>query len=155
MIILWRFNGFYANPDNELRVHSWNLLCRLAGGVSNDALLVGGDFNEILLDREKKGGRAKPLSQLLAFRDAIEACGLSEVRSVGSLFTWDNRRKGYDNVKEKPDRAFHHVLTRNLVSTNSDHYRILVELGEQWGRGYRKRKKRRFLFKEFWANQSV
>ncbi|KAK9902995.1 hypothetical protein M0R45_001338 [Rubus argutus] len=78
---------------------------RAHAGVSNDAWLVGGDFNEILLDREKKGGRAKPLSQLLAFRYAIEACGLSEVRSVGSLFTWDNRRKGYESVKEKLDRV--------------------------------------------------
>lgn len=44
-------------------------------------------------------------------------------------------------MKEKHDHAFindrcsqifHHVLTQNLVSTNSDHYLILVELGEQW-----------------------
>lgn len=41
--------------------------------------------------RKKKSRKAKPLSQILAFKEAIEASGLSEVRSVGSLFTWDDR----------------------------------------------------------------
>ncbi|KAH6757435.1 hypothetical protein C2S52_023432 [Perilla frutescens var. hirtella] len=54
----WQFTGFYGNPDCSLRTSSWDLIRKLARGTLMDQLpwLVGGDFNEILLCREKQGG---------------------------------------------------------------------------------------------------
>lgn len=58
---LWRFTGFYGNPDQSMRKHSWNLLRRLAGveEFRNLPWVVGGDFNEILHQAEKRGGRLR------------------------------------------------------------------------------------------------
>lgn len=68
MIIL--HGGFYRNPDNELCAHYSNLLRR-----STDASLVGGDFNEILLEVEEPN----LLVNFCLSETAIEAYGLCEV----------------------------------------------------------------------------
>ena len=48
----WRFTGFYGDPDTANREDSWSLLRNLS---SRSFLLwiCLGDFNEILLDKEK------------------------------------------------------------------------------------------------------
>lgn len=51
----WRFTGFYGNPRAEKRVESWELLERLNDNA-HESWIIGGDFNEILSDKEKDGG---------------------------------------------------------------------------------------------------
>lgn len=94
-----RFTGFYGNPIHAFRHHSWELLRRLAN-VSNEPWILGGDFNEILRDEEKSGRRLRSLNQMLDFQEAIDYCDLREVDFIGAHFTWDNRQKGNENVKE-------------------------------------------------------
>ncbi|KAL8524539.1 hypothetical protein ACS0TY_014213 [Phlomoides rotata] len=52
----WRFTGFYGNPAHHLRKFSWDLLRRLSGlgSYQNEPWLIGGDFNEIKCQGEKK-----------------------------------------------------------------------------------------------------
>ncbi|KAL8484044.1 hypothetical protein ACS0TY_026657 [Phlomoides rotata] len=68
--VSWRFTGFYGNPSQHLRHHSWDLLRRLASlNDSNiSAWLIGGDFNEVRLSSEKKGGGPRPLQQMANFQ---------------------------------------------------------------------------------------
>lgn len=56
--LIWRFTGFYGNPCSHLRKHSWDLLRKLHAQpfVGVDAWVIGGDFNEIFFQSEKKGG---------------------------------------------------------------------------------------------------
>ena len=51
----WRFTGFYCNSQVDKRKFSWQLLLKLYSihELSHLPWLVGGDFNEILLDFEK------------------------------------------------------------------------------------------------------
>ncbi|MBA0729933.1 hypothetical protein Golax_022889, partial [Gossypium laxum] len=51
-----RFTGFYGNANPNLRSTSWDILRRVGGLVRED-WVVGGDFNAILNDAEKYGGR--------------------------------------------------------------------------------------------------
>ncbi|KAL8470102.1 hypothetical protein ACS0TY_032824 [Phlomoides rotata] len=52
----WRFSGFYGNHVQHLRHFSWDLLRKLYSlkQSNNEPWLVGGDFNEIRFDSEKK-----------------------------------------------------------------------------------------------------
>lgn len=51
----WRFMGFYGNPEEANKFLSWDLLNTLSALITL-LWICGGDFNEILLDSEKKGG---------------------------------------------------------------------------------------------------
>lgn len=53
----WRFTGFYGNPVVSLRVLSWQLLNHLGNihELRHLPWLVGGDFNEVLFESEKRG----------------------------------------------------------------------------------------------------
>lgn len=103
---MWRFTGFYCNPNRKQRKFSWNFLNRLYSGGNSGNLpwLIGGDFNEILFDSEKFGGRFRSREAMQAFGDIIQACNLSEIVDKHTKFTWFNKRKGGDVILEKLDR---------------------------------------------------
>lgn len=44
-------------------------------------------------------------SQMIAFRDTLETCGLVDLGFVGVPFTYDNKRAGARNVRVRLDRA--------------------------------------------------
>lgn len=91
----WRFTGFYGNPIPHLQSQSLALLLRLYKMSEFQHLpwLIGGHFNEILYDGEKKGGSMHSLSQISAFRDVLNSCNLQDLSCLGDQFTWCNRRK--------------------------------------------------------------
>ena len=68
----WRFTGFYGNPVTEQRKFSWQLLVKLGSipELSQLPWLVGGDFNEILFDSEKRGGRSRMFQQMRDFQES-------------------------------------------------------------------------------------
>lgn len=51
---MWQFTGFYGNPKSSARLHSWALLSHLSS-INQLPKIIGGDFNEILYQKEKKG----------------------------------------------------------------------------------------------------
>ena len=66
--------------------------------------LVGGDFNEILLDNEKIGGRPKSLQQMIDFLFALDECGLRDLLFKGDVFTWANKHSEGGFVQERLDK---------------------------------------------------
>jgi hypothetical protein len=97
------------------------------------------DFNSVLDQTEKIGGRPVASSSHCPFKSFIEHFGMIDVGSVGNPFTWSNNRQGLENIKERLDRGlaspswFHlhpdfsliHLLAHNLdynlisLSTNT------------------------------------
>ncbi|XP_073362978.1 uncharacterized protein [Aegilops tauschii subsp. strangulata] len=55
-------------------------------------------------------------SQMVAFRDTLEICGLVDLGFVGVPFTYDNKRGGGGNVKVRLDRAVATNAWRNLFA---------------------------------------
>ncbi|CAB4278316.1 unnamed protein product [Prunus armeniaca] len=105
--------------------HSWDLLRRIAGSVQGP-WIVGGDFNEILEAHEYFGRHFRPMSQMRAFREALEECGLTTIRFQG---------------------IFPEVATHHLNYMVSDHLPLLLYLRPStWSR-----KHKRFLFEELWT----
>lgn len=96
---------FYGHPVITQCYSSWNLL-RSFYGEDHRPWLCCGDINEVLNVHEKSGDIIPPQWQIDNFRRVVEECGLFQFSFSGFEFTWDNRRAGEDNVKERLDRGF-------------------------------------------------
>lgn len=72
---------------------------------------MGGDFNEVLFEIDKRGGLPCDPNNLSAFRACLDVNGLRDVDLMGYPFTWSNKR--IDGlIEEKLDRF---VLRRSGV----------------------------------------
>ncbi|KAG4182229.1 hypothetical protein ERO13_A09G031322v2, partial [Gossypium hirsutum] len=130
-----RFTGFYGQADPNNRNLSWDMLRRVKGTV-NEGWIVAGDFNAILNNAEKEGGRKKPRSSMEDFCKLIEELALVDVKTTNGWFTWTNNREGPDLVKERLDRF---LISDNLVGnmpflttkivrqSKSDHEAIIMD----------------------------
>ncbi|XP_030478213.1 uncharacterized protein LOC115695276 [Cannabis sativa] len=159
----WRFTCFYGDPDPSKRGDSWTVLNRV-GRMYTGPWLIGGDFNEILRQKEKKGGQQKPRYLINNFRKALDDCYLREVEFEGNLFTWCNGRQ--DNlIFERLDRAcgnsdwfdmFPAAKVFHLERINSDHCPLLLTCAQQQldsVKGVRWHS--RFHFEHAWAEEET
>ncbi|XP_074303397.1 uncharacterized protein LOC141637889 [Silene latifolia] len=72
-----------------------------------------GDFNCVLSAAERIGGNT-PSSEIDSFRSCVDDCGVIDITSVGSVFTWNN--------KQKPEARIYSRLDRFLINKDwSDH----------------------------------
>uniref|UniRef100_A0A803NUL6 Endonuclease/exonuclease/phosphatase domain-containing protein n=1 Tax=Cannabis sativa TaxID=3483 RepID=A0A803NUL6_CANSA len=157
---LWRFTGFYGSPDPGGRVDSWKLLKRLQP-MFNGAWVCGGDFNEIVNQKEKKGGGPKPEYLMRNFRRAISDCQLRKIHSVDDGFTWCNGRVA-NLIFEKLDRIlcnsfWKDKFKKNKVSLlnwwNSDHRPLLLQSQSvDSGNSFNRHWGTRFHFEQAWAD---
>lgn len=74
-----RFTGFYGYPDLTRRHLSWELIRNIGSRVHED-WIIGGDFNEILNDSKKCGGRHKSWVAMEEFRKVIEEMALVDLK---------------------------------------------------------------------------
>ncbi|KAL9679866.1 hypothetical protein QQ045_017737 [Rhodiola kirilowii] len=89
------------------------------------------------------------------FRDAVEDCGLSDLRCEGYQYSFSNRRKGVDEVQAKLDRVlitqdwrslFPQATAKYVVAFSSDHQVIFIDTdGRMIGR-----RKKLFRVEEMW-----
>ncbi|TYJ17202.1 hypothetical protein E1A91_A09G035900v1 [Gossypium mustelinum] len=98
-----RFTGFYGQTDSSQRQQAWNMLRRVSDKVT-EGWIVGGDFNAILNDSEKEGGRCKPKILIEDFGNFLEELKLTDVKPCNRWFTWTYNREGDRLVKERLDR---------------------------------------------------
>ncbi|MBA0788662.1 hypothetical protein Gotri_000015 [Gossypium trilobum] len=68
-----------------------------------DDWVMGGNFNTIINEAEKEGGRRKSRVTMEEFRDVIEELTLVDIKSDKGLFAWVNNREGNNMVKERLD----------------------------------------------------
>lgn len=88
----WMFTGFYGNPDQTQRETSWKLLTHLSSLIPSEWLCIG-DFNEIVAQSEKVGGRTRSETQMENFRAALRECELQDLGYKGPRLTWRNKRE--------------------------------------------------------------
>lgn len=87
----WRLTGFYGFPSRRDRLKSWNLLRSLK--VKSDLpWLVISDFNDLLRQTEKRGGRPHPNALLQGFVETLEYCELFDLGMNGYAYTWERGR---------------------------------------------------------------
>ncbi|KAL8546321.1 hypothetical protein ACS0TY_006152 [Phlomoides rotata] len=98
----WRITGFYGYPERARRRLCWGLLRQIAG--SNDLFWVCiWDFNDLLVDDEKRGRVPHPNWILQGFRQAVLDCKLTDLLLEAYKFTWSWGL--HDIEEERLDRA--------------------------------------------------
>ena len=126
----WRFTGVYGEPDWRHKARTWEAIRSIKGDLGVPWLLMG-DFNEILYNSEKEGGRPRTQRQLQAFHDALSECEVNDVGFVGDIYTW---QRGH--IRERLDRAVANIQWSNMFPQSSlinsemirsDHRPILMD----------------------------
>ncbi|XP_074301577.1 uncharacterized protein LOC141632979 [Silene latifolia] len=117
-----------------------------------------GDFNEILLSTEMKGG-SRPQWQMNQFRDAVNDCGLRDIAWEGYNFSFDDGQCNEANHQSMLDQAlcmeswlelFPFARLYYIAREWSDHAAIKLILNmREHGEGGR----RRFRFEQVWVGE--
>lgn len=96
-----------------------------------------GDLNTIVASQEKLGGNRPSANQLSELKEVMKKCGLIGLGFNGPRYTWNNKRSGAANIKERIDRdvantnwqnKFHKAQVYHLPYYNYDHRVIIVDL---------------------------
>ena len=152
----WYLTGFYGWPEASQKHKSWALLKHLLSFVDGPWLCIG-DFNAMLSSSEKQSRCPPTQSQMDEFRMALDFCGLADLGFVGFPFTWNNKRPGCANTKERLDRAvaslewrekFQDSTVYHLSSHASDHIPLLLETRR--AKAFSMRGPKGFRFEEAW-----
>lgn len=105
--------------------------------MSNLLWIVIGDFNDLIRQSEKKGGRPHPNALLHGFANTLDLCGLYDLGMSGYTFTWDRGRGKANWVEERLDHAvtsnswrllFRNARLENTNTVCSDHSTIFLDL---------------------------
>ncbi|KAJ8421029.1 hypothetical protein Cgig2_000524 [Carnegiea gigantea] len=97
-----------------------------------DLWCVIGDFNSLLYAGDRRGGTSVLDSEIAAFADTIQACGLQEPPHHGSYYSWTNKK-----VWSRIDRAFINTLwydqadftqVKYLPQSLSDHTPLMLQI---------------------------
>lgn len=118
-VSVWRFTGFYGQPDVNLRRFSWDLIRKLKfiPELVDLPWLVGGDFNEIFLTVKNWEG--------------FDLCGLQDIHSHGEFYTWVNRRSAGKAIFERLDRFVGCLQWRLFISNGTCDFLRFLSLRPQ------------------------
>ncbi|TYG40891.1 hypothetical protein ES288_D12G130400v1 [Gossypium darwinii] len=154
-----RVTGFYGHANPNFRRSSWDILRRVGESVREE-WVVGGDFNAILNDAEKEGGRRGVRVQMNEFKEVMDEMALVDIKPDSGWFTWVNNRNEGSLIKERLDRFltsvevvenFPFIATKVVRQTQSDHDAIILDLLGRKLKDYPKDKRLCFKFDVCWA----
>ncbi|XP_074315572.1 uncharacterized protein LOC141651774 [Silene latifolia] len=91
----------YGFNKIEERIPLWDAMVRL---TLKEPWIIMGDFNNVLHMDEKIGLPVKD-SETMPFQDAIDRCGLQDMKCTGSFFTWNNKQPNSTRVFSRIDRV--------------------------------------------------
>lgn len=141
---------------NSSRIIAGDNLVNVAS-LHSSPWIIAGDFNEVLADDEKYGGRVVNANRSLLFKDCLDACNMMDLGFSGPRFTWSNRRGFRNLIQERLDRflanpgwctLYPNAKVSHLTRVHSDHCPILLDFEP----GASIRLNRPFKFQSFWLN---
>ncbi|KAL0012521.1 hypothetical protein SO802_007629 [Lithocarpus litseifolius] len=150
------FSAIYTSPRFHERCILWNNL-KNAADLHEKPWIIAGDFNEVLADGDKFGGRAVNSNRSLLFKDCLDYCNMIDMGFTGPRFTWTNRCNINALVQERIDRFFANpswcaahpdARVTHLTRCVSDHCPVLLESNLSNGI----RLPRPFKFQTFWLS---
>ncbi|XP_030930737.1 uncharacterized protein LOC115956530 [Quercus lobata] len=99
----WIFTVVYASPRHRERCILWNNLNTIANS-HNLPWIVVGDFNEMLSNDGKLGGRPISLYRANLFKECLDSCNMADLGFNGPRFTWTNKHDIGSLIQERLDR---------------------------------------------------
>ncbi|XP_020259127.1 uncharacterized protein LOC109835572 [Asparagus officinalis] len=115
--------SIYGHNHQENRKALWQDLSQIQQTVGNKAWILSGDFNAITGQEDKIGGLAVIEAETTDFRDFIDNCHLSHLKTEGCYYTWNNKQDSNFRVWSKLDRTLVNDSWNNLH--NSSHVEYL------------------------------
>lgn len=125
----YRLTGIYGEPDRSKREETWNLIRHLHNNSNIPWCLIG-DMNNVLSQKDKRGGRPYPERLLAGFQDTLNNCNIADLNLSGHQFTWERGVGTPKHIEVRSDRAlvnqdflhlFKDVKLTNLEVSTSDH----------------------------------
>ncbi|KAG2693813.1 hypothetical protein I3760_08G113300 [Carya illinoinensis] len=141
-----RASSKLAMVAKKLSAQFWNSLNTIHNSHSGAWLCIG-DFNDLVNQSEKFGGRPVNSSSMGRLKNMMNKHGLVDMGFSSSNFTWTNNRQGKALIRERLDRGiantkwrllFPDATIQHLVSGASDHHPLLLN-----------------TFKEFWTKEPI
>lgn len=126
----------YGASESDRRHLTWILIRTLCTG-DNKPWFVGSEFNEILNNSEKTGGRPRAPAPMATFNSALTESGLSDMGYTGCPFTWSKNRVSPWTVRCRLDRVcanveaidlFPEAYVEHVEQAGSDHIPIILKL---------------------------
>ncbi|KAL9236985.1 hypothetical protein vseg_011583 [Gypsophila vaccaria] len=146
LTLVYAFNGILE------RVPLWNSPRRISLQTQGP-WAIAGDFNSALRPSERMRGNV-PSGEMEPFKLCVEDCGVFDIASVASLFTWNNKQKPESRIYSRIDRflinkawsismpeSFAHFMPEGLC----DHTPCIVSQSKQVQR------KRSFKYFNMWG----
>lgn len=105
------------------------------GDLSGKPWVCIGDFNDVVRQSEKRGGRLVDGASSWGLKHFMDCMGFVDLGYSGRNFTWTNRRSGLANIWERLDRCIANVQWRisypnarvhHFSITNSDHVPLIL-----------------------------
>ncbi|XP_042941294.1 uncharacterized protein LOC122275977 [Carya illinoinensis] len=93
-----------AEAASSKRKGSWKLLSLLKPSPDQPWCIIG-DFNEVVCQAEKMGGKPRSETQMEEFRKVLEENCIFDLGWKGSMYTWSNKYGDNTFTKERLDRA--------------------------------------------------
>ncbi|XP_074315276.1 uncharacterized protein LOC141651462 [Silene latifolia] len=97
LTMIYAFNGLHE------RIELWNTLKEISATCCTPLLWLG-DFNTVLSPIERLGGNTTD-AEMEYFQDCVSICGMEDIPTTGSMFTWSNKQESTDRVYSRLDRA--------------------------------------------------
>nr|XP_048336943.1 uncharacterized protein LOC107411956 [Ziziphus jujuba var. spinosa] len=94
----------YCPAEKALRHSFWTELSEAISSGS-EVWMCMGDFNDIIDQEEKIGGRKVTSKSNYFLRNFIANMGALDLGFCGTMYTWCNRRRGTANIRERLDRV--------------------------------------------------
>ena len=120
------YSFVYGNPYPSFRHQVWERIERIGLTRRNQPWLLAGDFNEILGNHEKIGGRTRAEVSFQDFRTLIRNHDLTDLNSVGNRFSWVGQR-GTHQVQCCLDRTMANTVWLEAFTASETEF---LEIGE-------------------------
>jgi hypothetical protein len=130
----WRLTCVYGEARTSECHKTWDMLKFIKASSPLPWLCIG-DFNEVLHREEHLGVNERSNSQIQAFREIVDVCGLMDLGYVGTAWTFENKVTGGTYSRVRLDRAlatpgwserFPMAELRHLTAVASDHSAIFL-----------------------------
>ena len=108
--------------------------------------IIAGDFNTARITTETVGGKTLTFQQLRSFDDFISDCSLSDLKSIGSFWSWNNKNLGSKRIAGRLDRVLCNTHWLNTLPmsyyeymshASSDHSPMCIFLTDKLNFGYK------------------
>jgi hypothetical protein len=103
-VSLWILSCIYSPPSIKDKFKFWDSLTFVGEDFVSPWLCIG-DFNFVLDQSEKLGGRPIASSSSYPFRNFIDQIGLIDLEFAGNPYNWCYNKQGLATIKERLDRS--------------------------------------------------